>query len=105
MQRPYSWPILMVLISILSFAGTTSVTIFSGGLLSIPSAFVLGIFGTSLPMLGLLALDHIGLRRRGLNPPSTILTVIFAIILPSYIMTAGYLLFRPPNSENEEQSN
>ena len=101
MQKPRIWIALMVILSILSVAGNTTVTVLTGGLLSAPTAVFIGVIITSIPMIVLLSLDRRGLQKRGINPPSKVLTYIFAIILPAYIMTILYAVYRPTESNAE----
>jgi len=84
--------------------GTTSITVFSGGILSVPTLTLMTLFITSLPMIVLLHLDRRGLKKQGLAPPSTFWTYFFAVVLPSYFMTIAYLVFRP-TSNTEELTN
>lgn len=101
MQKPHIWIWLMILLSVLAFLGNTSVTIFTAGILSIPTAVLMGAFITSIPMIFLLFLDRRGLKRRGLVPPSTFWTYFFAVVFPSYVMTIAYLVFRPTSNTEE----
>lgn len=103
MKRPYIWPILMLVISLLSLAQGTSLSVTTGGLLLGP-AVILAWLITIIPMVILTVLDHYGLKRRGANPPNLLLAVIFAAILPSYIFTFGYLVFRSSSEKSEQQS-
>ena len=95
MNRPYIWIILMVVISILSLSQSATLSIFSGMALAGP-AVILAWLIYRVPMVILAILDHFGLKRRGCDPPNLLITVIFAAILPSYIFTFGYLIFRSP---------
>ena len=104
MQKPRIWVWLMVGLSALAFFGNGSVTVMTGGLISIPSAIVVGIFVTSLPMLALLYLDRAGVKRRGESPPSAFWSYFFVILLPSYLFTPAYLVFRASGTEEPVQS-
>lgn len=95
MQRPYLWVTLMMLMSISSIAGTTTITVFTGGILSVPTAIALALFVTSIPMLVLLWLDQRGLRSRGQGWGRTrYLFYLLAVPLPSYVLTFLYLVMR-----------
>lgn len=93
----------MIVISILSFSQGTSIGVVTGGFGLAPALF-LGWSITILPMVILAVLDHYGLKRRDIDPPNLLITVIFAAILPSYIFTAGYLIFRSPYESLDESA-
>jgi hypothetical protein len=81
----------MVIISIIGFASTTSITIFSAGVFSLAALFFIGILLTSGPMIFLLWRDITSLRRKGVRWGRTRwLYYLLAIALPAWVMTPIY---------------
>jgi hypothetical protein len=91
MTRPTKYLVGMGLISLLGFVGTSSVTIYSLGLLSFVALFLFAVVVTSLPMLFLLWKDVTAIRRLGVEwKKSRYVIYALAIVLPSYVMTPLY---------------
>lgn len=85
----------MILISLFGFFGTSTVTIFSAGILSFAALFIFAIVVTSLPMILLLREDFLALDRNNVKWPSSRKKHYFAaIILPAWFMTPLYILRR-----------
>ena len=81
----------MVLVSLFGFLGTSSITIYSLGVLSLAALFLFAILLTSLPMLFLLWKDIAALQRIGVEwGRMKYLFYVFAILFPSYVMTPIY---------------
>lgn len=93
MSRPKRYLIGMVVVSLLGFAGTTTVTVYSIGTLSFVALALFAIVITSIPMLILLWKDITSLRQRGIEwKKSRYAVYTLAIFLPSWVMTPLYLL-------------